>query len=241
MYTKNDIAFWQDLLEQHRANLRKQREQQAIFATGEEPLYLLNQIEASLEAIRGAIAKLREMGVEPEPSAIDPSDDSTFYQRLPKERTKGTPAEKVPPVPDKIEKNTPLIFISYAREDELKTRDLYKRLKQFNFRPWIDMEDILPGEEWDSKINKALHQADFLLICLSKKSVSRRGYIQKEIRMAVDIAMEMPEGAIFLIPVRLEECEIHTSLEKYQWVDLFSPDGFNRLVKAIHTEWKKRL
>lgn len=247
MTINEDVTYWRGILEQYRGNLRKLRQQQAVFARGEEPLNLLNQIEASMKTIREAISKLRELGIEPQPSTIDPPDDRTSYQSSREEQTKAAPSGKVPPVPDnnedskdKIEKNTPLIFISYAREDEAKARDLYNRLTQLDFRPWLDKEDILPGEEWNLKINHTLRQSDFLLICLSKKSITKRGYIQKEIRMAVDIAKEMPEGTIFLIPVRLEDCEVPASLEKYQWVDLFSANGFNKLVKAIHTEWKKR-
>jgi hypothetical protein len=135
---------------------------------------------------------------------------------------------------------TPLIFISYAKDDRAFANRLYNKLKDVGFKPWLDIEDILPGEEWDFKIKQTLRQSDFLLICLSEKSITKRGYIQKEIRMAVDIAKEMPEGTIFLIPVRLEECKMPTSIDRYHCVDMFKSDGFNRLVKAIQTEWKKR-
>jgi hypothetical protein len=33
--------------------------------------------------------------------------------------------------------------------------------------------------------------------------------------------MEKPEGEIFIIPARLEECDNLESLGKWQWVDLF--------------------
>lgn len=141
---------------------------------------------------------------------------------------------------DKMEQITPLIFISYAREDGGKALDFYNRLKNVDFKPWIDLEDILPGEAWELKIRQILRQSDFLLICLSEKSVTKRGYIQREIRMAVEIAKEMPEGTIFLIPVRLEECEVPLSLSRYHWVDLFEPDGFDKLIRAIKFEWKKK-
>jgi hypothetical protein len=58
--------------------------------------------------------------------------------------------------------------------------------------------------------------------------------------MAVDIAKEMPEGTIFLIPVRLEECQVPQSLSRYNWVDLFESDGFDKLIRAIKFEWKKK-
>lgn len=77
-----DIAHWRDLLEQHRANLRKQRKQQSTYAKGKERLALLNQIEASEEGIREAKARLRELGVEPEPSTIDPPEEFKPFKEL---------------------------------------------------------------------------------------------------------------------------------------------------------------
>ncbi len=58
--------------------------------------------------------------------------------------------------------------------------------------------------------------------------------------MALDILDEQPEGAIYLIPVRLEECPVPERLSKRQWVDLFAPEGFEGLVKAIQAEITRR-
>jgi len=71
-----------------------------------------------------------------------------------------------------------------------------------------------------------------LLFASLKNSVNKEGYIQKEIKFALDKALEMPEGRIYLIPVRLEECEVPYSLSPYQWVDLFEQNGFLRLMKS---------
>ena len=50
----------------------------------------------------------------------------------------------------------------------------------------------------------------------------------------------MPENSIFLIPARLEKCHVPESLDKYQYVDLFNSDGFDKLVHAIVAEWSKQ-
>lgn len=70
----HEIAHWRELLEQYRVNLRTQRNQQANFARGEERLALLNQIVDWENKIRDAKSKLRQLGVEPEPSTIDPPE-----------------------------------------------------------------------------------------------------------------------------------------------------------------------
>jgi len=42
-----------------------------------------------------------------------------------------------------------------------------------------------------------------------------------------------PTTKSMLIPVRLEECEVPDGLKKWQWVDLFKPSGFERLIEAL--------
>ena len=52
------------------------------------------------------------------------------------------------------------IFISYAREDRDVARKLYNRLKQEGFNPWLDQENIVPGQDWEKEIRKAIKEAD---------------------------------------------------------------------------------
>jgi hypothetical protein len=125
------------------------------------------------------------------------------------------------------------IFLSYAREDEEKVEDLYQKLSDASFKPWMDTKDILPGERWKSSIQKAIRRSDFFLACLSANSVNKRGFLQKEIKDALDIWLEKLDSDIYLIPVRLEDCEVPESLRVFQWVNLFEEDGWPRLAKAI--------
>jgi hypothetical protein len=125
------------------------------------------------------------------------------------------------------------IFLSYAREDEDKVKELYQRLSDAGFEPWMDKNDILPGEIWKSRIPQAIRESDFFLACLSGNSVNKRGWIQREIKDALDIWQEKLDSDIYLIPARLEDCEIPERLGDFQWVDLFEEDGWTRLVKAI--------
>jgi hypothetical protein len=38
--------------------------------------------------------------------------------------------------------------------------------------------------------------------------VTKEGYVQREIRRAIEVAEEKPEGTIFIVPVKLEECDV---------------------------------
>ncbi len=132
-------------------------------------------------------------------------------------------------------KKQPLIFLCHAKEDIAAVRSLYENLKRAGFNPWLDEENILPGQKWDFEIKCAMKATDFTLICLSNTSIRKRGYLNKEIKWALDRQDEMPEGDIFLIPVKLEACELPYRLEDVQAVDLFRSDGFERLVKALES------
>lgn len=126
------------------------------------------------------------------------------------------------------------VFLCGASEDRLELRKLHKLLAKQGTDPWLDSEKILPGQDWNFEINKALDESDAILLCLSKNSVSREGYVTREIRIALDRALEMPEGRIFLVLARLEECELPYRISSYQWVDLFTTGGMNKLIKSLN-------
>jgi hypothetical protein len=91
---------------------------------------------------------------------------------------------------------------------------------------------ILPGQDWELGIRKAVREADVVVVCLSKQ-FNQTGFRQKEVRLALDTAMEKPEGEILIIPARLDECDNLESLRKWHWVDLFEGDGYEMLIRAL--------
>jgi hypothetical protein len=97
----------------------------------------------------------------------------------------------------------------------------------------------LPGQDWDREIRRAVERADVVIVCLSNRS-EKRGYVQKEIRKALDVADEQPEGSIFLIPVKLTECSVPDRLRKWHWVDLFIVNGETKLEAALRQRAAER-
>jgi hypothetical protein len=139
-----------------------------------------------------------------------------------------------------------LIFISYAREDEDKAKRLYNDLVNSGLpiKPWMDKEDILPGQDFDSEIKKAIKQSTFFIPLFSSVSVEKRGYIQREFRRAVDTLQEIPPGDIFVIPVRLDKCEIqYDELQRYNYQDLFPSwyTGLERILKSMQISIEKKV
>jgi pyrroline-5-carboxylate reductase len=125
------------------------------------------------------------------------------------------------------------VFISYAHEDVEQVSDIYRYLKTVGCVPWMDRFNLLPGQDWEAEIKRALEASDFVLICLSPASVNKRGYVQKEVNTALQLLSEIPENQIFLIPARLKECQVPDSLKRKHHVDLFLDDGLQRVALAI--------
>jgi hypothetical protein len=81
------------------------------------------------------------------------------------------------------------------------------------------------------EIQKALRASDVVVLCFSKLSVAKEGYVQREFKQAMKYAEEKPEGMIYVIPIRLDDCEPPQFIREYQWVDY--PAGYPRLYKAL--------
>lgn len=136
-------------------------------------------------------------------------------------------------MPDNASHRRLRVFLCHSSGDKPPVRNLYHRLQADGFDPWLDEEDLLPGQDWQREIPLAIRRSDIVVVCLSSSSITKTGYIQKELKFALDVADEQPEGTIFIIPVRIEECEIPERLSRWQWVNLFQPNGYERLVRSL--------
>jgi hypothetical protein len=121
-----------------------------------------------------------------------------------------------------MESDVGTIFLSYAREDEEIAAKLYHDLSDAGLSIWFDKISLRPGQRWKPTIKKAIRECRHFIALLSSNSVSKKGYVQKELYEALEILDEYPESETFIIPVRMENCEpSHSRLRDLQWVDLF--------------------
>ena len=133
------------------------------------------------------------------------------------------------------------LFLAHASEDKAAVLELYERLKAQGYRPWMDQKDLIPGQNWRDEIPKAIRNSQLFIACVSPRFVSKQGYVHKELRLALDTYAEKPPGSIYLIPLKLEDCEVPdigleplgVRLRDLHWVDYWEPDGFENLVRAI--------
>jgi hypothetical protein len=125
------------------------------------------------------------------------------------------------------------VFLCHSSTDKPQVRTVYGWLEGLQADPWLDHEKILPGQDWEREITVAVTASDAVLVCLSRESVSKTGYLQRELRFALDVAEQQPEGALFLIPVKLEECQPPIRLRHLHWVNLFEARGYDHLLAAL--------
>ena len=131
------------------------------------------------------------------------------------------------------------IFISYAREDQPRVEVLYQKLSAAGYQPWLDCQELQLGQGLESVIEQALQKSDLVLICLSATSINKRGFLQKEIKQALEHAQEKLEDDVWLIPARLDDCEVPVALSAIRWVDLFEDYGFDDLLRALEFQLKR--
>jgi hypothetical protein len=135
-----------------------------------------------------------------------------------------------------MQKRTPTIFISYAREDLPSAKKLYERLKAERADPWLDKESLLGGENWRIAIKNAIARSRYFVALISSNSIGKRGFVQKEVRQAIEMLDEFPESEIFLIPARLDGSEPpFNRLKDIHCIDLF-PDwdaGVSKLLLTL--------
>lgn len=125
------------------------------------------------------------------------------------------------------------VFVSYSRKDADTVKKLCADLEREGYVLWLDEDQIIPGQNWELEIQKAIRSAAGALICLSSNWVNDRGYVQKELKQLLEILNEFPEGAIFLVPVKLDTCDAPRALGKIHWVALNEAHGYKSLCKSL--------
>jgi len=130
------------------------------------------------------------------------------------------------------------VFLCHSSNDKTAVREFYDKLIFEGWiDPWLDAEKLIPGQDWGYEIEKAVDEADIILVFLTKNSVNKEGYVQRELRIVLDHADYKPEGTLFVIPIRLEECEPPRRLRSWHYADYFPvpnrPLAYKKLIVSL--------
>jgi hypothetical protein len=137
----------------------------------------------------------------------------------------------------------PAVFVSYASEDRKAAEEIASRLNHAGFSAWLDKRRLRPGDSWLKTIEDAIDTSDFFIACLSRRSLKKRGTFQRELRMAMDCARNVPLDETYFVPVRLDDCPVPRAIRnEWQYIDLF-PDfgeGMRSVIAALAKQWEKK-
>jgi TIR domain-containing protein len=132
------------------------------------------------------------------------------------------------------------IFLIHAHSDKVIVNKLYQRLIKDGINVWLDAERLQPGQDWQHEIRNALLKCDQVIICLSQRFNKQHGYRHEELKFALEKANFMPIDEVFIVPVRLGECDMPESLRHLHRVDLFKAGGYKKLVEALREQDSER-
>lgn len=133
------------------------------------------------------------------------------------------------------------VFISYAREDYQYAKDIYEFLEANNFKPWMDKKKLIVGQRWENQIMSELKTADFIIILLSKTSVAKRGFVQREFKYALKYAEEKLNSDIFILPIKLDDCEVPEELAIFNWAEYNEYETYIEIVDALNIQRNIRI
>lgn len=125
------------------------------------------------------------------------------------------------------------IFLIHAHSDKDVVHKLYQRMSKDGLNVWLDVERLQPGQDWQSEIRNALLKCDVVIVCLSRGFNKQQGYRHEELKLALEKANFLSNDQVFIIPVRLEECDMPESLRHLHRVDLFKAGGYKKLISAL--------
>jgi hypothetical protein len=132
-----------------------------------------------------------------------------------------------------IELPVSVAFISYAREDEKAVADISRRLNDFAVVTWFDKRNLMPGDDWEMRIEQAIEKADYFLLFLSRLTEEKIGFKNREIQLALKQQSYRPRGKIFLIPILLDDCAVPHDLRNLNWLRATDENWFENLVGTI--------
>ena len=131
------------------------------------------------------------------------------------------------------------IFISYANADQSRVTPFCDYLVNQGFNVWIDCRCLKPGQNWEFEIRREIDKAAFVLIFVSQNSFDRRGYVQRELKLAIDKLNEKLIDDIYIIPILLDDAPIPPQLRGIQHIKASEPNCNERIADAIRHQQQR--
>jgi TIR domain-containing protein len=107
------------------------------------------------------------------------------------------------------------VFVSHSSKDKPFVKKLVEELRKRPLNVWVDETELKVGDSIVSKISEGLKETDYLVVVLSKASVSSR-WVQEELNAA--LASQLA-GKGVVLPVLIEDCDVPVLLKDRLYAD----------------------
>jgi hypothetical protein len=100
------------------------------------------------------------------------------------------------------------VFVSYAREDLPAVQKLKTGLDAAGVKTWFDLERLESGDDYDRKIQRNIARCSYFIPVISASTERRlEAYFRREWSYALDRARNIAEGALFVLPVCIDDTD----------------------------------
>lgn len=129
-------------------------------------------------------------------------------------------------------RNARRVFIIYAQPDLESAKELSNLLKERGFAPWLDEEQLLPGQVWKKEVERALYESGTAIVLVSSNLLNST-FALAELTTALKLLRSDSDRITPVIPVRLDDTPPPDSLADIQWVDIGAADAQDRLIRGL--------
>src|SRR5215211_53677 len=186
------------------------------------------------------VSQLAEEALKPVDQTVEsPSEEQgveVFAEREAQEIVYESAREIVPGEVEKIKKRqgsrSLRVFLFHFYGDKPLVQKLYQELKAEDWIDvWLDEGERLRRQNRDDEIKMALDNSDIVMVTFSR----RRPAFPKEYREKVRVFELISEKSRFILPIRLESCELPPSLQNTKSIDYFPPERHQHAYEDLQT------
>jgi hypothetical protein len=142
-------------------------------------------------------------------------------------------------LPPEREMQDNAVFISYAREDLPAVQKMKAGLDAAGITTWFDLDRLEGGDDYDRKIQRNIARCSYFVPVVSATTQRRvEAYFRREWSYAIDRARNIAEGALFILPVCIDDTDVASA----RVPDKFKALNFTRLPGGeVSPEFARRL
>lgn len=128
----------------------------------------------------------------------------------------------------------PMVFVSYTAADRDIVEPIVDALINSGINAWMDKKQLKAGQNWNFEIRRALDKSVLIVAFISSRSTNKRGYVQRELRLALEKAEEKLIDDVYLIPVLIDEdATIPDQIKDLQFIRIEDERFQEKLIDSV--------